>query len=163
MSEVQALMAIGVVLVVAAILVAVVAVGVAVVAQRSVPSLQALVRDWRDLAKLRGNNIDTLMDRIIELEKTETQVERLELDLKHWRESTYEHLGGRQTSEAEVRWMAEQSHLAAERGEPWTFTTTWPTPEELHRREMTKLLHKQSLDHFEHVKTAQAWTQESES
>ena len=80
---------------------------------------------------------------------------RVELDRGHWRESSYEHLRARQTLEAEMQWMANESHLAAERGEPWTFTATWPTPEELHRREMTKVLHEQD-QHGEHRKTAAA-------
>ena len=80
---------------------------------------------------------------------------RVELDRGHWRESSYEHLRARQTLEAEMQWMANESHLAAERGEPWTFTATWPTPEELHRREMTKVLHEQN-QHGEHRKTAAA-------
>lgn len=155
MSDQQALTAIGVVLVVVAILVAVVSVGVAVSSQRVAFHWKALTGEWSALAQLRGGNITTLMNRIIELEATEARVERLELDRGHWRESSYEHLRARQTLEAEMQWMANESHLAAERGEPWTFTATWPTPEELHRREMTKVLHEQD-QHGEHRKTAAA-------
>jgi hypothetical protein len=140
--------AIGASLIAAAVLVALVAVAVAFAAVRVSAS-------WQALAKLRGNNIDTLMDRVIELEVIETRVERVELDRAHWRESALWQLREWQASEAELAWRKNQERLAAERGEVWNFTTTWPTPEELHRREMTRLLHQQHQN-GEHHKTAAA-------
>lgn len=150
----EVLMAIGVVLLVSAILVAVVSVGVAVGSLRVAFHWTALTGEWSALAKLRGGNITKLMDRIIELEATEAQVERLELDLAQLRQDCREILRDCRSAQAEVEWMADQSHLAAERGEPWTFTATWPTPEELHRREMMKVIHEQSKSSEQHAGAA---------